>query len=551
MPKNNYTPKNKAKRKGRNTSKGGQTPTTSRRTGANNYVPGGVDSYDDIKSNDISWYDKASYLFSEATRVPFDVIAGAPFSYSGSHAGIDNRSNHWDATGNIVPVEGEAVPGIMAIKYYPFIGYSDSINSPINRAFTTMFGDLQSKTTGILPFQQADLAMFVTSTSSIAALLGHVKRIMEIATLYTPMNYYYPVDLMTSMLGTAAQAMDVIQNRDVYRSRVNNLVFQFNSLKIPSFVDVFKRQYAISHNVYADEDDVQAQLYVFVPQGYYQYFDTEMSIKMQKLPNPATADGGINFQTLLDAVQNCLDAWRNSSDLPLINGALMRAYPDNEFVKIDMLNVDSTITPVCDRNILWQINNSRSVKVVEGSMDVKQDAVNNFLISQPRINISGSEDTFYRSWVYLNSFDFNESPEFIMEATRLIPYIDAEVLYDEKGKAYGILNTAVTELISTYTVYVRERTPDGNILRSNSFTTDYLTDNVGKMRTLALLSRWRNAPRVTLWGQRLEGEDFKEYYVGEFGDLAHYTRLDQSQLTSLHEAAAQSLYWIDSMNLRV
>lgn len=494
-------------------------------------------NYDDIRSNDISWYNKAGFLYSEATRVPFDAIAGAPRSYEHSIAGLDPRHTTVEGAA-LTDVNGIAVPGIMRIDYHPTIGWSDGVNAPVNRAFTTLYGDIASKTTGAMQFQQADLAMLVTSLSSISSIIGNLKRLLEIATLYSPMNYYYPVDLLQALTGSSVNAMDIIYNRDVYRARVNDLIFQFNQLRVPHFVEIYKRQYSLAHNIYADEDSVQAQIYVFRALGYYKYLDTEAKLKYVEISD-------FSFDGLVKCAQDALNAWRGSSDLPLISGALIRAYPDNQFITLDTLNIDDKTIPVYDRNMLWQINNLRTVKVDVSSLDISQDVVNNFIISRPLGELATNLDkaTFWRSWVYLNSYDFNESPEFIMESTRLIPNILPE-LYDETHIA---LDNSPTELVNSFTIFHRYTDTSGiSVLSAEIMFTNMLHDAV-QMHRLANLSRWHNAPRVDVWSMTTEGYDF----VGTFGDLGDYTYLYPHQLISLNEAALQSLYWVDSMNLKI
>lgn len=136
-------------------------------------------------------------MYMDATRVPFNRIYGDPIQNLGFQM-VDH------ATPTPTPWVGvkdpTSIPGIMTINFRPVLGTTaGGANSPLNRAFTSLYGDIYSRTTGAMQFQQADLALFMTSVSSIAMLIGLVKRALGVSQLYSGKNYYYPIHLLSAL----------------------------------------------------------------------------------------------------------------------------------------------------------------------------------------------------------------------------------------------------------------------------------------------------------------------------------------------------------------
>lgn len=507
-------------------------------------------SYDDVRSNDISWYDKTGVQYTDANRIPFNVIAGAPLpnQYIDSHATLGDY-----VQSALADESPEAIPGVMTIKFAPSIGYSADSQSAVNRAFTTIYGDIASKTTGAMQFQQADIAMLVTSMCSIAAMIGAAKRAVETCQLYNGRNYYYPRALLRAQ---GFKPSSVIGKQDEIRRWLNDLILQFNNFKIPDFVDVFKRQYGLCHNVYADSDSVYAQLYIFRPEGYYKYVDTESKceftvIEWDDQSGPDTGDYGLDINNFLQDIQDALLMWRNSSDLPLICGAIQRAYADSQLIALEQIDVNSMLIPVYDRNMIWQINNMKTVPVDYESLVIKQDPVNNTLIHEPAVKLTDGYFKWFamaceHTYEILNSFDGDTSPEFTMEATRLIPYVSTTF--------EGLITSGGTELPVGVVVWQFATTSDGlSLVCTTGQTLIYGPpgDTEGMLKALAAMSRFRHGPRVTIAFTESGWDKPAQFSVNNFGDLDTYTTIDFAQLSGLTEVALLSLYWVNTFKTKI
>jgi hypothetical protein len=486
--------------------------------------------YDDLRSNDISWWDR-SPLYDDSTNFNFKRTYGAP---------IKMPSVYQSTTDFEILESNEAVPGIMSISYVPGIGdTSAGSNAPVNRAFTSLYGEIFSHTSGTLPFQQADMALFMTGMSSLIGYIGHIKRILAVSELYAAgENLYYPRALLTAL---KVNPSDVIGKQDLIRSRLNNIIGAVNSLRIPDVMSVYKRQYSLAHNVYADEDSIRSQLYVFVPEGLYTYVDTESKLRYLEI-GAQSSFVEVNF--MLDVMTSCVQSWLDSSDVGLFTGAMLRAFKDSAPVSLDYVVSGEVIIPTVDRNMTWQINNLDTLNVDSSSLDITQNVLENTIVWNPKIFINDPITPLFNSMRYkwLNSYDGDESKEFFMEATRLM---NCPTDIDEPNS----IKHPNTEIVTGFTIFWYERNgtnpPTLQSARYSSCTSIQAgqpgNSLITKMEGLTRLSKFRNAPRVHLFGQKNIGDNSYEP-CGYLGDVYQYTLMDEVGLQQLNNAALLSIY---------
>lgn len=479
--------------------------------------------YDGVKGNDINWWNK-SPMYADVTRVPFNRIYGA---------GITKRL---DPTLSNLEIDINArlpMSGIMAIEFVPSIGSSIDANSAVNRAFNSLFGELYSKTTGTPPIQQMDVAMFITSLASVSTLIGMMKRALGVSQLYSNWNYNFPRNLLEAM---RFDPSTVIGWQDELRYALNDCILNFNNLKVPDIMDIYVRQYALAHNVYCDEDDVTSAMYVFNPKGYYVYEDTTSPAKLRWVNFEET---DLNAKDVIGAINMCLEAWRNSSDLPLISGTIQRAFSDTQTISLDYVTENDVVVPTVDRNIMWQINNMNVVEWDDTSFDITQDPVNNILRFDPIPGTSVANAITYAGWDYfLNSYDGNISDEFIMESTRLIVSLGTESL------------NIPTEFVTNVKVWYSQQTQAtgeptfGNINVPNVvvYTNSMAAVDLEAFTTMVgVLSQFKYHHYVYVYA-KISGTYPKFTCLAQIGDIYKVTTIDSYALEGLNKAATQSVY---------
>lgn len=492
------------------------------------------------KTNDISWYNRTP-LFEDATNFNFNTKMGDPFNWPDSDL-VDQEVTH-------------SVPGVMRIDFIPGIGFARDSNSPVNRAFNSMYQAIYSRTSGALQIQQAELSLFVLAMSSIMLLVGCVKRAIGISQMYTSQNYYYP-DVVLTAMGIDPASVKGLQN-DV-RQRINQVILNFNGMEVPDFVDVFKRHYTLCVNLWADEDSIEAQLYSFVPAGYYLYHDTSLPVPGYLEYKPLLTSGDtVDINVLIDAAENCLESWRNSSNFGLINGAIQRAYPQNTLVQLERVAWDYITVPVYDKVMLWQISNSSGVGNVNfNTLDVTQDPVKNLLLWKPSVYGNGNFN-YLRAYSIpqriLNAADVADiGRDFIMEATRLVT-----ITVPDADTSLGRQNCDFcgTEIITSYRTFNVIRVGgelDTECTELYSMNCINMSDEGFDFRIyvkMCAFSKFRNAP-IQYFFSYTEGGDPKVEgkltFMGTLGDLNKYGLLDYKTWKGLQDAAMQSLFLLQA-----
>lgn len=495
--------------------------------------------YDDIHSNDISWYNKVQPYYGDAVRLPFNRIMGDPVK----QLTTKNAGGEYILTPN-------APSGVMSIFYVPTMGKAKDANDPVNRSFTSMYGDIYSRTTGAMQFQQADLALWTLGMSSVMQMIGYVRRALGVVNLYASQNFYYPRTLLKAM---NIDFDDLLPRQDEVRRRLNNSILSLNSMKVPNFIDLFKRHYSLSTNIWADEDSIQAQLYMFIPNGYYRYDDTASKLTYVNFDWSTVQ----NIDQWLDAIDIMLNAWRNSSDLGLIKGSVERAYKESALLALDYVALDDITMPVYDKVMTWQINNMDLVGGGIDGLDITQNAVKNVLICEPFLQYETTVldtmtpfELYKNTSKYLNSSDGDTSDEFIMESTRLMFQVDEDKTRVSGALTiYPLLNFGTEVCIRTVMWSIGMDASDNKIENSvesigrisiKPTMTD--AERVFIANTLVNATKFKNGPRIQVYTANASKHKISP---GIVGDLYVYTTIDEEGLYGLNMAALQSIYTVD------
>lgn len=486
----------------------------------------GVD-LNSFSSNDPAYYNKYPEDYRLATQTP------GWFKVLGDH--ID-----WSAVTGYASVTAKTpVPGIMVLDFIPGIGIAETSTDPVNKAFSQVMADIYAKTTGSnLGFQQADLAMLVTSLASISNMIGVAQRALETTEFWITKNAYTPKKMATAM-GFSWQ--DLVKNKPAYVQRLNSLTHMYNNIKIPEFLDVYKRQYALSHTVYIDEDSSFAQIYMFMPRGYYKYSDVDHKCAWSELK---FRDGHYmdHFSRLLDEIEDAITIWYNSSDLYNMNGTLLRAYKESSFYMISDLTIDSLIDPRLDRYIMLQLMNADFCNykyIRKDTLDITQDVVENIVIWKPGAKVPEGDDAFgfeERSSHLVRAYDAEVSADDNCELTRFM--FHTSLVNTVSGESWYDFDTLGTEILCGIHVYVGLTTSTAGLLESvdlNSNTELLFADSDSLHKVIIAYSAFRYLPNIFI--QTSDGSR-----AAVLGDMYNYTQLSTADLKQMNTTFALSMW---------
>lgn len=492
---------------------------------------------DAIQTNNIIYWNQSAG-YENVTKFLWDLIIGYPKDIASA---IDD--SYFMSNGGIVLNDSEMNPAaIMTIDCYMGPGWAESTNDGVNRGLAQVMASIRaSLSTSNIGFETADLGIYLSSTSSIAYTIGLAKRILESRRVWKDRNMVYPRALCRAM---NVDWTDITSNINTYASRLNTIIDRYNNMKIPDVAWCYDRQYAMMHNIFCDEPSDYGQLYIFRPLNYYIYDDTLGIAKAKEFPWYLNNDELISFNTILDIIEDMLDAWYNSSDLYQINGTLLRAFKDAPVQSMPDFDMEANIEPVQDRAHLMQIMNCNIVSDMDfSSLDIYQDpATQNYVIWKP--HSLGAKNYVSRKEAHvLRLFEDDISNEDNMELTRLLNLYSAEPHPTETGKYYTQYRNCGSEIVGRIGVASYNSMTDSVDMiyySSNELIID-TTSSAGllvTMKRIAYMSPFRYIPCFHL----IYTDGITANHGGILGDLYNWKVYDIKDWNVLQFNAYLSLW---------
>jgi hypothetical protein len=485
---------------------------------------------DEIQTNDISYWNKTSG-FNDVTKFNWDLIVGHKRNIKDIFS--ERIGSYIESSLFYNP------PQVMSINFVMGPGFASSVDDPVNRALAHVMAKIRaSLSTSNIGFETADLGILFAATSSIAAIIGYAKRVLESYTVWRDRNYVYPRALISAM---GCNYTDIANNINKYAAMLNSAIDRYNNMSLLDCFDIYDRQYSMCHNIFADEDSQFGQLYIFKPENYYVYDDTST-------PNKAVSNtfDPESFNDILSIIERALSSWYNSSDLYQINGTLLRAFRDAPKQYIPHYNIDDIITPVVDRAFLMQIMNCS----IDGEMldrdtlDITQEpTTQNYVIwtpkGEPVVNRYSA-----RSSVLLRLFEEDVSNEDNMELTRLIN-MPIVVKDEDTDMYYDLFENSGSEIVTSIQIYTFDATVGTfSPVRVSTFDSNELTvpfdDNGNFITMMCDMQAFRYIPTIYVITTNDQGTN--KVFRGTLGDVYNWMIYNQADWKVLNFVAFQSLW---------
>lgn len=497
---------------------------------------------DQVKSNDPAWYNKNSINYNAATATPWVMTVGdnLPISKCITKGGA-----------SFTPLKDSAFANLMVLDVVTGPGYAEGPMDPPNVAFSQLMADIYSKTSSsTVPFQQADVAMYVTSLDSIIYMIANAKRVLLATKFWRERNAYYPRALVKAL---GFDYDDLTQHTTEYRSTLNNIIIKFNNLNVLDTFDLYHRHYSMFRNVYLDEDSELGQIYMFRPANYYVYSDKDSKCTSYLLGGRTVLQSDsytfTNFMSYLTLISNCIDAWLNSQDLYMISGYLKRAYGNAVQFSISQVEEPEVLEPVADDEwITAQIMNAIINEVDATTLDITQIMPSGNVKWMPKTIHKSATGSYYAysGGVMVRAYQFEPSNDYNMESTRLasIPS-NWRTEEDEHGAAYtvgdfvGCGPEMVTGIsIVNYNRYNNTIGVDSLYEPIISFSTATGISNAKAVAFIIAAQPFRYIPNVPLI------EVASQTLKCMIGDVYNYTYFSAHALYELNKVALFSLYRI-------
>lgn len=494
------------------------------------------------RRNDVSWYTNFPQFAADVATLPFSTPLGTPLQLV--EPGLPSDLTH-----------KVYVPGVMRIGFFPTIGVSKDLSSPINRSSLRFYSALRNKQKASAPYDQADAMLSMVALDSLYMFWAFIRRAYGVAQLFSPVNQYYPKALLQAM-GISTTILD---NLAEFRIFINRYAISLGQFATPKFDMLLRHQWMCS-GLYSDQPTTRAQTYLFVPDGFWQFDNTASvgtTLNWVQWQDPTVAD--VTQHTLEDIQQlgnQLIAALAGDEDIGRITGDIYAAFgPENTF-KAEETPDGYSVLPAYNEMVLAQVEN---LKLCNGwaatytPVITQNPSVNNgAIIFQPRFRgtFTPLSTDFYdfrnRCENILNAHLDKPTPDFVLEATRLI-YSAQEIDATGSGAASKELNvlSCGSDVATNIRIWTRNINTDG--FTSLKINTNAIYPSVDTDQQIASLIA-NVAPFD--WHPILYVFDDidptpavqNEWLAGFFGDIDNVTPLPDNQLAMMHEAAMLSLF---------
>lgn len=490
------------------------------------------------RDNPVSFYTKFSDFARDAASIPFATPVGGVLDL--------------EATGyNLSQTNTYATPGIMRIVFSPSVGVSSDFMSPLNRSSVNFYGRLRSTQKAFGDYDHQDLTMMMLSIDSLLMYHALGRRIYGLLRDMTPINKYYPRNLIQA---NGMQYTATVKQIQDFRAFLNEMAILIEQYALPNNIELFKRHQWMCEGIYTDSAARKAQTYIFVPRGFWQYNNTaetgsQLDYVPYILPGDTTATQ-YTVEEFMQIGQNLINAVSNDADFATMSGDLYAYYGGNT-LKLPYIDESYMILPNYSEVVLSQIENAVIVgdwsdsytPVISQNPNVNQGAI----IFEPEVK---TERSFYASSVRINMHKDSPTPDDVIEATRLVA-IYGEPQANNAGVKLAACASEIVHFVDIWVVnpatnlfrsrrvdqmtQVISRTAIGNETTGSQYLRNHLED-------LIYTESFDWAPRYEVYLDDPSVTDDRFHYCGCTWDLDNVTTIPVNYLKTIHTACLFSLF---------
>lgn len=374
------------------------------------------------RRNELAWYNQNPLLTKAAASVPFPYRAGMAIpnpwgtTYMGSKTAYGSNRDM------------DSIPGLMAIRWIPSAGYSNTVTSPISMAARDLYSKIRSAFSGSVQVDAPDLIIHLLAMDSVYSYIEFLKRVYKIVNTFTPHNLLTPELMLRSMGFGDKQIAELKANKYKLYGAINELVLMTNKFNVPDVLPLFARHSWMNSRVYSDANTLNSQLYMFYQLDYLRFDVDEQGAgglwtqTLNLSPPASIVDYLFNFG---NAMLQHLSDW---DDAYIINGYIQRAFGDGPMIKIEpLVDINAKLEIVYDEVVLSQIENLNvAPTLIEGNnagivTSITQQAQSNVVYAKTEVPNSKDVNMYYTrpSFISINSRYDTPSEGDVVEATRL------------------------------------------------------------------------------------------------------------------------------------
>lgn len=503
-----------------------------------------------VKDNDPSWYlvngqlakDVANFSFNNALGDAISIHPGRVYDMSTTLATNTYR-----------------LPGIASVLVGPSVGPSLNETSPINVAAKNIYSFVRHANSGHANYDPADLMIYLLAVDSVQSYWSWMVRVYGVAQTFSQRNRYIGDALLRSM---GVDPADIRANICELRAFINQYAIKASVLAVPNTMSYYLRHAWMYQNVYTDEDNPKAQLFMFNPAYLYSYSLNAQAVGELR-PTPIVCmDGQGSFSAnlanhTLTSIQNMGNGFINAmlaqEDVGIMSGDILKAYGSDKLYRFNQIAEEYAIAPVFSEEVLGQFHNLNLVgryPCVRDTEGWKVDYAAALTISQSvgvgagnlefKPAFAGCLDTGYTQ--IIDSWKDTVTPEDALVFSRLKTWTNPN------GGAVKFNNASYT------TTYAAELSSSGSEIAFDVALLYYSSTGV-LVQTNVKRNIDAGTPDTINSQVTAVREKFNEFPIYMdfshsgalstiYGEMSNYATINETELSAMHNAALLSMFGV-------
>lgn len=497
--------------------------------------------------NDPSWYNNIVPAMSDYANIPFNIPTGTTFSLGNG----DNETTPQTST-------IDTLPGIMAFEVMPTIGSAHAPTDAVNIGATQLYSMIRKANSGAKNYDPSDVMLTVLAMDSAYMLYEYLLRAYRSIGVYNTMNRYEP----NALLYAQGFGSEISTQMADFRGLLDLFAYQLGSINIPDVFSFVRRHSWLFSHVYCDSESTKAQLYLYMPAGFYKYTEGQAgeptSLKFIEWSTLFGSDVITNLDTIRNAIDTIMQPILGSQDIGIISGDIAKAFGDSGFIKIQPVADHEALVPEFNLEVIEQMTNCDIIsydKAFSGNAEIKVD--NSSTVSGPfltqdvhlNVDVSGSKmrtGVGYRKRL-LTTHKQDVTPDDVMVMTRMMANVNKA---DKVLAACGsdiVINCRIWKMNHTGTIL--DPVPALRFVHQDIvMQTGQGTPGIGDQdfKVIELMETFDYHPALYSW----LGTD-KLLFRGFFQSVDNYTVLGDEQLRNIHHVAILSMFTCDGFDIAV
>lgn len=499
-----------------------------------------------MSANHMEWYNSNPRLVEDSARVNFTRPLGSV---------IHVESN----TGSII-FKDALNPGVASFRTMLVPGYSDGPTSAVNIASRDIYSFVRFENSGKTNYDATQLMFYLLAVDQLHAWHEYLKRAYGVLLNYDQRSKYTPRAIIQAM---GLNYDNLMNNIADFRWLINSTADRASIFHVPDgeHVPMFERHKFMFSGLYYDRDiEHKAQIYMFIPDGYFVWTETQRPFKLTYTRFPNALGQSTTLMTLDDLRGNTnamLSALVESEDAQIISGDIYKAYGEGNLLTWDQMDETFKVYPTYDIGMLTQIHNmvwidgvpkqyAISGQDVAEDISIWDDVNHNSIIFQPIIDKWQHLDSNMKDGIIDLPFSYPTSTD-VMRATRLmLMYSRVKPEYTELSKQYNAITTFGTELITRVNIFSLQA--DDSIRIDQIDHTYNATSNiVSAFDDIGKFNQFDWFPLYNVFIKQVEDpstHDVTDYVQPYIGERQNWTIIDHNTLNDINHTAIMSEFGI-------